>query len=70
MDFDKHTQLLRNELEAYYSSFDPDTKRLLTGLKAVLESHPEDSAYARKSRMHEYLCEECTVTVFRQTGHT
>ena len=67
MDFDKHTQLLRNELEAYYSSFDPDTKRLLTGLKDTLESHPEDSSYARKSRMHEYMCEECAVTVFRYT---
>jgi len=67
MEFEKHTQALRNELEAYYSTFDPDTERLLSGLKAELSAHPDESSYIRKSRMHEFLCRECPVKLFRHT---
>ena len=65
MEFDLHIQNLRVELDRYYSTFDTAEERLMAGLKRELEKHPEESSYARKSRMHEFLCRTCPVKIFR-----
>ena len=67
MEFDLHVRALREELEQYYSNFDNGEKQLLPALEKKLAEHPEDSAFARKSRMHEFLCGECPVKLFRNT---
>jgi len=67
MKFDLHVQQLREELEQYYSCFDNGEKQLLPALEKELTEHPEDSSFARKSRMHEFLCRECPVKLFRNT---
>ena len=67
MDMKLHTKYLQEELEKYYASFDPAKEQLLKGLKDVLAEDPEESSYAKKSRMHEYLCTACPVKLFRHT---
>jgi len=67
MDMKLHTKYLQEELETYYASYDPAKEQLLQGLKAVLAEYTETSSYAKKSRMHEYLCAACPVKVFRHT---
>lgn len=68
MEYTPHIKLLRQEFEEYYVNQDNKLeKTLLEQLDAVLDAHPEDSPYARKSRMHELLCQICPVKVFRNT---
>jgi len=67
MPFHEHAQDLRNELEEYYSSFDPAAGPLSAALREHLDSFPEPSSFGRKSRMHEFLCRECPVKLFRHT---
>lgn len=62
-----HNQLLREEFDQYYANFDSACERLLEGLEQTILGHPEDSNYGKKSRMHEYLCQECPVKIFRHT---
>ena len=67
MNFQEHTASLRNELETYYSTFDPEAEPLCSELKELLAAYPSDSSLARKSRMHTFLAGRCKVKIFRHT---
>ena len=65
MNFEQHIENLRQELDAYYSTFDNAEGPLLTGLAAALDDHPDQSAYAQKGRMYDFLCTQCPIKLFR-----
>ena len=65
MNFEQHIENLRQELEIYYSTFDSAEGPLLAGLAAALDDHPDQSAYAQKSRMYDFLCTQCPIKLFR-----
>ena len=53
MSVKSHNQLLREELDQYYATFDTACDRLLSGLDQTILANPQDSNYGKKSRMHE-----------------
>ena len=62
-------RLVAKEFEEYYSSFDPDTDRLL----GLLQEHfPEDErsrfSYETKAEFYELLARECRIHLFRRSG--
>ena len=62
-------RLAAKEFEEYYSSFDPDTDRLL----GLLQEHfPEDErsrfSYETKAEFYELLARECRIHLFRRSG--
>ena len=62
-------RLVAKEFEEYYSSFDPDTDRLLGLLR---EHFPEDErsrfSYETKAEFYELLARECRIHLFRRSG--
>jgi hypothetical protein len=68
MLLENHITRLREELEMYYSTYDPMEEDLFFRLKKELEAYPDEISYAHKSRMHEFLCEICPVKIFRHTS--
>lgn len=60
-------QLLREELDQYYSNFDSCVDLLLPELAAHIASQPQDDAFARKTAQIEYLAQRCPVHIFRHT---
>jgi len=67
MEKKSHYQTLREEYDTYYASFDTAEQQLLAKLNTLIETHPDDSVYQRKSRIHTLLCRECPVHLFRNT---
>ena len=62
-------RLVAAEFDAYYSSFDPDTDRLLELLRARFpEDAPLPSSYEAKAALYELLAGECRIHLFRRSG--
>ena len=60
-------QLLKQELDHYYSHFDPCAEKLLPGLAACVSAQPQDDSFARKTAQIEYMAQACPVHLFRHT---
>lgn len=56
---------LKEELDQYYSTFDPCTEMLLEGLGEADSKRLQESSYMRKAGMHTYLSEACPIHLFR-----
>lgn len=63
MNFD----LLREELDSYYSTYDNGEQKLLPKLEKLIESCADASSYVKKTEMIEFLCRECDIHLFRHT---
>ncbi len=60
-------RLLRQEMDQYYTHFDPCTEQLLAGLDKRISAIPEGEPFARKTAQIEYLAGACPVHLFRHT---
>ncbi len=58
---------LRKELDEYYSSYDTGEDMLLQKIKQAMLEHKNESSYSRKSLIHEIICNEGKVKLFRNT---
>ena len=59
--------LLKQELDHYYSNFDPCAEKLLPGLAACVAAQPQNDSFARKAAQIEYMAQTCPVHLFRHT---
>lgn len=55
------------EFEAYYSTFDPCSDELVEKLDAHMAGLQAATSYEKKTAMHELLCRECPVHLFRES---
>lgn len=55
------------EFQNYYASYDPCTEKMLDRIEEKVWNVPEKYSYLKKARMHELLCEECPVHLFRES---
>ncbi|MBE6607327.1 MAG: hypothetical protein E7633_02050 [Ruminococcaceae bacterium] len=62
-----HNERLSREFENYYSTYDPDTNRLVGLLDEMAEKNSGDISYSRKADMYDILCRECKVHVFENS---
>lgn len=60
----EHYEVLKKELEDYYSSYDPERETLWDEWCERWESLPKASSYENKSSLHEFLCGRCRVKLF------
>ncbi len=61
--------LVAKEFEEYYTSFDPDTDRLLTLLRDRFpETDRSRSSYECKAEFYELLARECRIHLFLRSG--
>jgi len=60
-------RLLYEELDHYYTNFDPCGDMLLQGLHERVDGLPMDDPFGRKTAQIEYLCGACPVHIFRHT---
>ncbi|MBR3714577.1 MAG: hypothetical protein IKM18_01575 [Clostridia bacterium] len=62
-----HKENLEYEFDSYYSTYDPDTKRLLALLENMVKENSNASSYTLKANMYEILCRECSVHLFENS---
>ncbi len=62
-----HKERLEREFDNYYSTYDPDTARLLSLLEEMTMKNPEVSSYTLKANMYEILCRECSLHLFENS---
>ncbi|MBP3334476.1 MAG: hypothetical protein J6M35_10585 [Clostridia bacterium] len=62
-----HKEKLEYEFDSYYSTYDPDTKRLLALLENMVKENSNVSSYTLKANMYEILCRECSVHLFENS---
>lgn len=60
-------QLLRQEMDQYYSDFDSYEAPLLQGLSELIPATADGDSFSRKAVQIEYLAESCPVHIFRHT---
>ena len=62
---DKYLRMAE-ELEGYYSGFDPKADEVLARIDAVYEAHRGEPSYLVKSAIHEEFCSFCDLHLFRE----
>lgn len=65
---DNRRKRVEAEFDSYYAGFDPDTQRLLGLLEEKVWNVPVEYSYSKKAMMHELLCQECKVHLFRESS--
>ncbi|MGI6227213.1 MAG: hypothetical protein ACOYJ1_13265, partial [Peptococcales bacterium] len=58
---------IAEEFDLYYSNFNPDSERLLKIVNQMYEIHKIDSSYILKTELHELMCRECKVHLFKES---
>lgn len=53
------------EFDSYYTSYDPCTQKLLAALEEIYADRADVSSYELKARNIAYLCETCSIHLFR-----
>ncbi|MBR4888747.1 MAG: pyruvate formate lyase family protein [Clostridia bacterium] len=66
MELSVYRKSMEQELDSYYSTFDPCTEPLLQKLQQLAEECTDVSSYERKTRTYELLTEECPVHLFKE----
>jgi pyruvate-formate lyase len=56
-----------DEFNVYYANFNPDSKRLLKLVGEMYEKRKSEPSYLLKSSLHELMCHECEVKLFRNS---
>ena len=66
-ELSSHKDKLEREFDNYYSSYDPDTKRLVLLLEEMTAKNEGASSYTLKANMYEILCRECSLHLFENS---
>lgn len=67
MIYSNDLKRIAEEFDLYYSNFNPDSERLLKIVNQMYEIHKTDSSYILKTELHELMCRECKVHLFKES---
>jgi pyruvate-formate lyase len=67
MKLTSELKCIANEFDAYYSNLNPDTERLIKLVTKMYDNNKSQPSYLLKSSLHELMCRECEVKLFKES---